>query len=328
MVRQPPVAFEFHRYCRPFSPPLRTHYGSWHWREGIILRLTDGQGRQSFGEIAPIPWFGSETLEQAIIWCQQQTGMLTLDQVMQIPPDLPACQFGVESAWTGLDSSASANATFFPRLSALLPAGEGALHCWRSHYQKGIQTFKWKIGVQDFGTEVRVFQALIQHLPAGVCLRLDANGGLTLAQAVQWLEHCDRWGQVEYLEQPLPPTQLRIMQALSRDFATPLALDESIATVAQLQACYDQGWQGLAVIKPAIAGFPSRLRQVCHDYGVDGILSSVFETVVGRQSGLALAAEIMDPKRAVGFGTDHWFALTDPLQQTTAEALWQQISVS
>ncbi len=326
MVGQPTVAFEFHGYRRPFSPPLRTHYGSWYWREGIILRLTDGQGRQSFGEIAPIPWFGSETLEQAIIWCQQQTGLLTVDQVMQIPPSLPACQFGVESAWAGLASSP--RATFSPRLSALLPAGERALHRWRSHYQKGIQTFKWKIGVQDFATEVRVFQALMPHLPTGVCLRLDANGGLTFAQAVQWLEYCDRWGQVEYLEQPLSPDQLPVMQALSRDFATPLALDESIATVAQLRACYDQGWQGLAVIKPAIAGFPSRLRQICHDYGVDGILSSVFETVVGRQAGLALAAEIMNPKRAVGFGTDHWFAPTDPLQQTTAEALWQQLSIT
>ncbi|HEY9751721.1 MAG TPA: o-succinylbenzoate synthase [Coleofasciculaceae cyanobacterium] len=326
MVAQTPAAFEFYSYCRPFCSPLRTRYGSWYWREGIILRLTDRQGRQSFGEIAPIPWFGSETLEQAITWCQQQTGMLTVDQVMQIPPSLPACQFGVESAWVGLDSRA--RATFSPRLSALLPSGERALHLWGLHYQKGIQTFKWKIGVQDFATEVRVFQALTQHLPTGVCLRLDANGGLTFAQAVQWLEHCDRWGQVEYLEQPLPPHQFPVMQALSRDFATPLALDESISTVAQLQACYDQGWQGLAVIKPAICGFPSRLRQVCQEYAVDGILSSVFETVVGRQAGLALAAEIMNPKRAVGFGTDHWFAPTDPLQQTTAEALWQHLSTS
>ena len=34
-------------------------------REGIVLRLENERGRVGFGEVAPIPWFGTETLAEA-----------------------------------------------------------------------------------------------------------------------------------------------------------------------------------------------------------------------------------------------------------------------
>ena len=77
-------SFDFRPYRRPFLRPLETHHGLWSDREGIIIRLrpspaTDTSTPQlqesllsrqgAFGEIAPVPWFGSETLEQAIAFC-------------------------------------------------------------------------------------------------------------------------------------------------------------------------------------------------------------------------------------------------------------------
>jgi O-succinylbenzoate synthase len=112
---------------------------------------------------------------------------------------------------------------------------------------------------------------------------------------------------VEYLEQPLPPDRFADLLKLSARYVTPLALDESVATLEQLKTCYEQGWRGIYVIKPAIAGFPSHLRQFCQTYAIDAVFSSVFETAIGRQAGLKLAAELGNCDRAMGYGIAHWF---------------------
>ena len=93
--------FDFHPYRRPFAHPLTTSHGNWEVREGIILCLTDETGKIGWGEIAPIPWFGSETLEQALDFCQQLPPQITTTDIFSIPVTLPACQFGFESAWEG-----------------------------------------------------------------------------------------------------------------------------------------------------------------------------------------------------------------------------------
>ncbi len=69
--------FEFRPYRRPFKRPLSTSHGIWDVREGIILRLTDETGQVGWGEIAPIPWFGSESLQQALDFCQQLPTKIT-----------------------------------------------------------------------------------------------------------------------------------------------------------------------------------------------------------------------------------------------------------
>jgi O-succinylbenzoate synthase len=47
----------------------------------------------------------------------------------------------------------------------------------------------------------------------------------------------------------------------------------------------------------------------------------VFETAIARQAALQLAAELSNPKRAVGFGVNHWF---DEDDENWLEHLWKQ----
>ncbi len=96
------LRFEFRPYRRPFRQPIKTSHGEWKVREGIILHLSDERGRSGFGEIAPIPWFGSETLEQALEFCCQLSSIITKETIFSVPPALPASQFGFESAWEWL----------------------------------------------------------------------------------------------------------------------------------------------------------------------------------------------------------------------------------
>jgi o-succinylbenzoate synthase len=315
--------WEFRCYQRPIQPPLKTQHGVWSVRKGIILRFQAVESPQpvSFGEIAPIPWFGTETLAAAIALCQSLPAQLTWSDIAAIPNLFPACQFGFASAWQQL-SGRAVEATTQLTYAGLLPAGAEALETWPTLWQQGYRTFKWKIAVHAIATEIALFQQLCQELPPEAKLRLDANGGLDPTTLQQWLSVCTP-ERVEFIEQPLPVNDFAAMQALSRSTPLPLALDESVATFTQLQACYQQGWQGVFVIKPAIFGFPHLLAQFCQIQGVDIVFSSALETPIGRQASLNLAQCFGNPSRAVGFGVNHWFE--DPTLWQTAEAFWQRL---
>jgi o-succinylbenzoate synthase len=301
----------FHPYHRRFKHPLQTHHGLWLQRDGILLQLEDERGRIGAGEIAPLPWFGSESLEEALYFCQHLPAHFSLDELETIPATLPACQFGFGSALESLQNSAGLSTCENRALlySALLPTGEAALTAWPALWEQGYRTYKLKIGVSSMAVEQDLCRALLLELPSSAQLRLDANGGLDLQTTQAWLEMCDGLRPdscIEYLEQPLPAHQVAEMLLLSQQYTTPIALDESVATLNQLIHWHEKGWLGIFVIKPAISGYPQRLRQFCQTHSIDVVCSSVFETEVGRRACLQLAETLST--RAVGFGIEHWFA--------------------
>ncbi|WP_448267913.1 o-succinylbenzoate synthase [Nostoc sp. DSM 114159] len=325
--------FEFRSYQRRFLRSLTTNHGKWDIREGIILRLTDESGKVGWGEIAPISWFGSETLEEALDFCRQLPEEITDEIILSIPDELPACQFGFESAWEWESELFSMPNAPCPMphaqsFSALLPSGKAALNQWETLWQQGYRTFKWKIGVDAIADELKIFESLIHTLPAFTKLRLDANGGLSYEEANLWLRTCDNLKanaelplEIEFIEQPLPVEQFQQMLELSTSYETAIALDESVATLGQLAACYQQGWRGVFVIKPGIVGSPSRLRKFCHQHQIDTVFSSVFETAIARLAALKLAAELSPNNRAIGFGIDHFFEQ----EETWFQSLWNDL---
>lgn len=291
-------------YNRPFRRPLPTSRGVWRARAGAIVRLGD-EARVGWGEIAPLPEFGSESLAAALEFCQALGETLPRDRIFAIPDDLPACQFAFESALAELEDPRPKTAC--PSFCYLLPTGAAAIGNWSVGWALGARTFKWKIGVAAPLAERRWFAELLRVLPARAQLRLDANGGLDRSRAEAWLAAADgASGRVEFCEQLLPPERFGELQALAAAYQTPLALDESVATLAQLQACHARGWQGIYVIKPAIVGSPRRLRQFFGARSIDAVFSSAFEGEIGRRAALRLAADLGSPGRAVGFGVTQW----------------------
>ncbi|WP_310488493.1 o-succinylbenzoate synthase [Chamaesiphon sp. VAR_69_metabat_338] len=297
--------FTYSIYQRPFRQPLITSHGVWKIREGIILKFTDSFGRSHQGEIAPIEWFGSESIERARSFCGQIGDRITTSQIQQIPDDLPACQFGFGSAWTAFDSIPSKVESEF-EMSALLPAGEAAIDRLQALSTQGYTTFKWKIGVLPIDREMAIWSQLMTALPNNAKLRLDANGGLTEGAAGQWLELCSHQARIEFIEQPLAPDAIAKTIELAAKYSTPIALDESVATFDRLQHVYDRGWRGIYVIKPGIAGFPWRLAAFITKHQLDVVFSSVMETEVGIAAACRLASSL-NLKRSLGFGVDEWF---------------------
>jgi o-succinylbenzoate synthase len=297
--------FTYSVYRRPFLQPLKTSHGVWKIREGIIIKLTDDSGRSHQGEIAPIEWFGSESIDRAILFCKQIGDLITTTQIYQIPDDLPACQFGFGSALTAFTATPVQIKSNL-NLSALLPAGEAAIDRLQTLATQGYSTFKWKIGVLPIDREVAIWHQLTAALPANAKLRLDANGGLTERAAERWLDLCSQEVRIEFIEQPLGLDEIAKTIELATKYRTPIALDESVATFDRLQLIYDRGWRGIYVIKPGIAGFPWRLAEFITRHQLDVVFSAVMETKVGTAAAYQLASELKI-ERSLGFGVADWF---------------------
>jgi len=356
------VQLAFRRYERPFVQTLQTAHGPWRSREGLILRLTTPLGQVGYGEIAPIPWFGTETLAEAIAFLtalQATEPSLTLGHVSaameRAPARYSATRFGLGLAIALLQNC-------FPpsppepqpqQVCALLPTGPAAFSSWPDLWQQGYRTFKWRIGVAALEQALLDLVALRRSLPPQAKLRLDANGGLSLTEARALLRCCDdlasRGQPIEFVEQPLPPAQFGALLELSRSFQTPLALDESVTGLRQMQNCYAKGWRGIFVIKGAIAGDPQAIIRYCRSHPLKLVFSSVFETGLARQAVFAMAQAIQGPTAqalaarslqepqlraahdgwsgdyALGFGVSHWLqpdGLGQPAPSTeTAAAL-------
>ena len=345
---------DFRLYRRPFRSPLKTTHGRWSEREGIILKLTTDKGEEGWGEIAPLPWFGTETLAEAHQYLLGLDGAIAAHDFWAVDNNLPCCQFALGAAWWMLEvQRAGLSVEGFRRFSAffnsfkldpqrvagLLPAGAVALEKWQTLYAQGHRTLKGKLTGDR--QELAIFGQLLDQLPPDVTLRLDANGGLSRSQAELWLERCEFCvaNRIEFLEQPLDPQDFENLLHLSQSqrFATAIALDESVATGPQLREVAQGGWSDVVVIKPAIAGYPQFFLEggihPSHPARFDAelqpwlsqfsgvVVSSVFETPVGQWAALRLAS-LFGKKlgdRPLGFGTDAWLA---PLRPHWLERLW------
>ena len=97
---------------------------------------------------------------------------------------------------------------------------------------------KWKVGVLDPDTELQLLEQLLEQLPTGALLRLDANGGWDRATAGRWAMRLQNESKLQWLEQPLPPSDHAGLLALGRRL--PVALDESLRHSSGLPS----GWSG------------------------------------------------------------------------------------
>lgn len=302
---------KFQTYKRSFIKPLRTHHGSWSVREGIIVTLTDAEGNQSSGEIAPLPQFGTERLAAAIALCSDFNNTITEAEILAIPDKFPACQFGFGSALMGFDWQPEIKPISPAQLCQLIPETVASridatqIQMW---LDVGHNTFKVKLPCWNTNDDIACCEKVLSLLPSHAKIRLDANGGLYGDRADTLFQWADSQTQIEFIEQPLEPKMWNKILELTYRYKTAIALDESVCTMAKLKNRYWTNSKFIYVVKPAIMGFPFRFREFCDRHpDIELVFSTVFETEIGHQFVTRLAQTCGNPQRAFGFGGTHWF---------------------
>jgi len=302
-------SFAYRRYSLPFRVPVRTARGLWRVREGLYVRVGRPDGSAGCGEAAPVPSFGTESVDDAEAFCRTLGDRVDGQVLSRAPGRLGALRSALAVAMGGaLDPPRHGSLA----MAALLPAGRAALEEAPRLAEAGFRAFKWKVGVGPAEDEMGVLDDLIAGLPGASRIRLDANGAWGLRTAERWLSRCaDR--PIEFVEQPVAADARGAddqLAGLSGDYPVPIALDESIRGEGDVERWLEAGWPGYFVVKPALMGDVRGVLGKLARARARVVFSSSLETGIGARAALLAAFSWPVGVSALGFGV--WPLFLDP----------------
>ncbi len=136
--------------------------------------------------------------------------------------------------------------------------------------------YKIKLGTPD---DARIIRALRKH--TGAVLRVDANSGWNLQQALDLIPALDECG-VEFIEQPLAKEDLAGMRVLFEKSSIPLIADESCVSEHDVEKC--QGlFHGINIKLTKCSGLTPALRMIetARKLGMKVMAGSMNESSIG-----------------------------------------------
>lgn len=254
---------------RVLSVPMRTRFRGITTREVALV-----EGRAGWGEWSPFveydapeaaPWLAAAREAAAGDWPEPQR------QTVPVNVTVPA-----------VDPE---------RAHAIVRAG-------------GCRTAKVKVAEpgQTLADDEARLEAVRDALGSGGAVRVDANGGWSVDEAVAAIAVLDRAaGGLEYVEQPVAAVE--DLAVVRRRVDVRVAADESIRRAADPYRVRDLEAADVAVLKVQPLGGVRACLRIADDIGLPVVVSSALETSVGIAAGLALAAALPELPFACGLAT-------------------------
>lgn len=256
------------------SLPMRVRFRGITEREVLLLR-----GPAGWGEFGPFPEYGDG---EAAHWLQS----------------------AIEAAWQGHPAPRRSRIA----VNATVPAiGPERVPEVLTRFP-GARTAKVKVAEtgQDLAQDVARVRAVREHVPH---VRIDANGGWSVDEAVRALTAFTANGPLEYAEQPCA-TVPELVEVRRRLPGVRIAADESIRRAEDPLRVVRAGGADVAVVKVSPLGGVRRLVALADElagHGVEVVVSSALDSAVGIATGLAAAAALPDLPYACGLGTGGFF---------------------
>ncbi|OBB60107.1 O-succinylbenzoate synthase [Mycobacterium sp. 852013-51886_SCH5428379] len=213
------------------------------------------------------------------------------------------------SAWLASALEASYGATPALRrdripVNATVPAVEAARVPEVLSRFPGARTAKVKVA--EPGQTLADDVARVNAVRAAVStVRVDANGGWTVDEAVAAASALTADGPLEYLEQPC--ATIAELAALRERIAVPIAADESIRKAEDPLQVVRARAADVAVVKVAPLGGIARLLDITAQIDIPVVVSSALDSAVGISRGLLAAAALPRLEHACGLGTGGFF---------------------
>jgi o-succinylbenzoate synthase len=272
-------------------------------RSGLLVKLVDEKSNYGWGEIAPLPGFSQESLEEAL-----QQVLNTKHQILLKEWNLSSCfktlsnlllypsvTFGLESAVLSLLSPLS---SFKVPVSAFFKGTrEEVLEQAKIRKAEGFISAKVKIGHLPFQEALDLVYDLKDHFH----LRIDVNRAWDIEQSLRFFSHFD-CNSFDYVEEPFKnPKDLSL-------FPLPFAVDESFPENLSLEDLGKLYKLKALIYKPTIQGGMGgclKLYEWASKKGVVIVLSSSFESDVGLAN-IASIAQRLALQASLGIGTYHY----------------------
>lgn len=168
----------------------------------------------------------------------------------------------------------------------------------------GATTAKVKVAEpgQTLADDVARVNAVRATVPT---VRVDANGGWTVDEAVAAAAALTADGPLEYLEQPCRTVEE--LARVRRRVAVPIAADESIRKASDPLAVVRAGAADIAVLKVAPLGGVRAMLDIAARIDIPVVVSSALDSAVGIAAGLTAAGALPRLEHACGLGTGGLF---------------------
>ncbi len=314
--------------------PLVTARGTWAFRTGAVLAVSDGEHR-GFGEATPLEFdslSGKRTHDVLVKVAEVLQGrelpedVDALDAVLEgLDPlsEAPAARHAVESAL--LDLVAHRRGVPVARLlsegaprarvevNALLQGTspvEVASQA-REAAERGFRVFKVKVGVGPIEEDDLRLERVRRAVGFSARIRIDANAAWAPEEAKGHLELLCRHG-IELCEQPVPAGAVDALRALRGAVPCRIAADESAFQVAQARALFLDAAPAVdvLVLRPMVLGGLLRTVRVAREaaaVGVGSYVASSLDGTVARASAVHVAAALPAADWACGLGVGALF---------------------
>ncbi len=280
-------------WSRPLARPLTVgSVAGQSTRDGLLIAVEQG-GRCGIADAAPLPGLSTESIDDVLDGLRRFAGLSW--STLQDPFELQGLLPGLPSLAWALSAAAAESLEPWsrPTVASAVLVDDGDV----PGAMPESATIKLKVGRRSLDDDLKTVLAWRQQQPSAR-LRLDGNRRLSVGATVAIAEAAG--AALAFFEEPTP-----LAEAASLPAWLPLALDETLddeATCADALAGLHRAvaW----VVKPTVLGpwqtatIISRARSM----GVDVVISSAFDSSVGRRSLVRLAAAAA-PTMVHGLGT-------------------------
>lgn len=297
-------------YCLPLRQPWRSAHGVLNERRGWLVRLDSTGGLSGYGDCAPLPEMGSESADAALARLQAALPVMRDGEPATLLESLepgwmatPTARCAIETALVDLLAQAAGlplarwlnpGAAMSPRANAVIGGLDSNVATRAAEaVTQGYAVLKLKVGVAEPESELQALHGLADTLPAGVVLRLDANGAWTEAAALRFIQGLAVL-PVEALEEPLTAPGRAALARLQAAANFPLALDETLVRPGR-ERWVDTPVTRRVVLKPTLLGGPLaayKLAGRARRTGLECVATTTLDSAVGTWAACHLAAAL------------------------------------
>lgn len=272
-------------------------------RQGTLINITDQDENSGWGEVAPLPKWSRETLDEALqqLHHKQQEIMKVdwsaqnLFKKIEKLNLLPSVSFGLESALLSILSPIPEHTV--PTSALLTGSPEEIMKQAELRYKEGYTSAKLKVGQLSFEEAIQI----IHQLKEKFHLRIDVNRAWKTSDSLRFFKNFPL-KTFDYVEEPFQdPNDLPI-------FPYPLAVDESFPENLSLKQLEALPTLKALIYKPTIQGgllgcLP--IHEWAKKRGIELVLSSSFESDIGlvNVASIAYRLSLLSP---VGIGTYYY----------------------
>ncbi|PHM58540.1 o-succinylbenzoate synthase [Xenorhabdus sp. KK7.4] len=291
-----------YHYSLPMEAGVILRYQRLKTRDGFLVHIQENE-EHGWGEIAPLPEFSRETLEQAeqaavawlTRWCQAEKGAEKEPE----QSELPSVAFGISCALAELRGELPEEADYRKAPLCTGDPDDVILHLGKMAGQK---IAKVKVGLYEAVRDGMVANVLLEAVPE-LRLRLDANRSWTRTKADGFAKYVnpDYRQRIAFIEEPCKTREESL--DFARETGIAIAWDESVRE----DGFTVKAEAGVAaiIIKPTLVGSIDRCCQLiteAHQAGLEAVISSSIETSFGLTQ-LARLAHWLTPDTLPGLDT-------------------------